>query len=387
MKLFQITILALLFFSPIKVFAEIGTWTETEDCPGRYHTSANASWESLFKWVTTYSLVITGGQVPRKPVTIHSSGWSASGFPHICIEDITQPNVKAHLYCNYAECQTAHPHDHTTIERDPKADSQAMGFRFDDNYAIDPQTTEIIAPDCILKPVDLYFANGINNNQEDATNHLKKFQIKVEKKLDEQNIVNDSEEHPSCGDIRFKTLYHDHTFEEFVSGKLKNENRPVEDYYDQDAFDQGYSHVVPELIDPVDIVAQVEAMNSARGGQQVTKIIVAHSLGNKTANKVYELSTTKPKIIAFATPEGNVADGSTHITYNHDLVIHPLASAAKILSGQDAPLPGNTESTVELFDSQHTVESYLKKGSAGRQALCDRLDLDLSEPGIVGPIP
>lgn len=244
--------------------------------------------------------------------------------------------------------------------------------------------------DCILAPINIYFANGILNNQEEADRSLKKLKIKVEKKLAEKDISNDKSENPSCSNVIFKTLYHDHTIEEGILNTLKDANRPVEDFYDPVVLDQGYSGVVPNFTDPANVVEQVASMDSSRGGQKVTSIIVAHSLGNKVANKVYELSSpvNKPVIIAIGTPESYVADGSSHITNDKDLIINLLAKPIKFARGQEQPLDGNIYTRLDLLDSQHEfAEDYLKEGSAARKAICDRLGLEFSKPGIVGPIP
>ncbi len=145
MKLFQIALLALVLFysTPTKVSADIGTWTEAVDCPGRYWTSGNITWESMLKNLTWYSLVMTGGQNPRPPTAIYSSGWDAAGYPHMCLYMPSQPTNKAHIWCGIG-CQTAHPYDHTTVEPDPDADSQAMAFRFADGSQIDPATGNTI---------------------------------------------------------------------------------------------------------------------------------------------------------------------------------------------------------------------------------------------------
>lgn len=54
MKLFQIALLALvlLYSTPTKVSADIGTWNQAADCPGRYYTSVHPNWEAMLKDLT-----------------------------------------------------------------------------------------------------------------------------------------------------------------------------------------------------------------------------------------------------------------------------------------------------------------------------------------------
>lgn len=261
-------------------------------------------------------------------------------------------------------------------------------FKLSDGRWLD-LTANIIAPDCLLKPLDFNFANGWRNDPEETDTHLITFKNKIEKEMEEKNITNDKEAHPTCTDVQFNPLFHEHTFEEFVKNELIDKNRSVDDFEDRDLFEEAYKETVTNSTDPLTVQEQTDSLNYSRDGQQVTTIIIAHSQGNKVANKIYELSSlgNKPGILAIATPESNVADGSDHITSTNDTVISVLATGAKIFLGDPLPLTGNILDTDIPLDAQHGLDYYLREGSETRQAICDRIKAELAKPGFVGPIP
>lgn len=378
MKLFKSLILALFLFYSLP--SEVGAFTPFQDHCWKgnrdYGIRYARSWPSYLRLIQYFAS--TGRN------TVYASADNRPEFPafEICmIRNLATPSARI-VQCGYANCPGA-PSGNIVIKS-----FDGTTFKTVDDRWIDI-AGNIIEPDCILKPINIYFPNGVLNNRRDTRRSLNKIKSKVYEQLAKQNITNDSAENPSCSDITFTPFYYNHSIEDIVTNTLETGARPVEDYTDPDAFKQSYSEVVTTPINPETITEQIAAMDSRRGGQKVTSLIIAHSRGNKVANKIYELSTSanKPGIIALATPESFVADGSDHITTTNDTVITEWVPFVYGVVGHPQPLPGNIPNTNIPFALQHSVEDYLKPGSAARQAICDRLKGEFAKPGFVGAIP
>lgn len=376
MKLFQHIFLTLfLLFSVPSVATALTPFQES--C---FNGQNDIGWSNSVSW-PGYLLRIRSMAATGRDIII-SSVDNRPGFPHLetCMIWDSPGGSPRTVQC--VGCANA-PEGNLQIEL-----YDGTNFKLvDDRWFA--ESGDFIPPDCILKPIDIYFANGIFNDQRNAARSLRKLQKKTEKQLAKQNITNDTEANPSCSDISFKTLFHDHTMGEVISNKLQLANRSVEEFDDPVVFEEAYKETVPNLIDPASVEGQALALETQRDGQQVSSIIIAHSQGNKTANTVYELASAenKPGTIALGTMEPYVADGSDHITSTNDTVVNSWVSYLYSLLGRPLPLPGNIVDTDIPLDIQHTFDYYLKEGSPARQALCDRIDAEFAKPGFVGPIP